>query len=144
MREFKHPIPIAGRDDSNIKTGPLTSDEINAIWQPGQSESDVRWNGRHITVKKMLSFRELSQFINQVMDFCFDPEHEIAIPEAADFAIRLNVLMMYAGIVLTCDIDEQYRFVYESGLYEAISASINPAQLESIRDTVKTCILHMT
>lgn len=135
---FKHPIP--GRSDG---VSIASSDDIMQVWEPGDNTSTIIWNGRQITVTRLLPFRDVSQFINAVMDLCFDTEHEIAVPEAADFAIRLNVLMRYAGIMMTNDIEEQYRIVYESGLYEAVIEVINTAQLEAIRQTVQTCVLHL-
>lgn len=137
-RGFKHPIP--GRSDG---VSIASSDDIMQVWEPGDNTATIIWNGRQLTVTRLLPFRDVSQFINAVMDLCFDTEHEIAVPEAADFAIRLNVLMRYAGIMMTNDIEEQYRIAYESGLYEAVIEVINTAQLEAIRQTVQTCVLHL-
>lgn len=135
---FKHPV-LKDSGGGAIKS----SDDIMKVWSPGDNTAEVIWNGKSVYVKRLLSFREVSQFINAVIDLCFDTEHEIAIPEAADFAIRLNVLMRYAGIIMDDDIEEQYRIVYESNLYESIIGVINSAQLDAIRDTVQTCVLHM-
>ena len=140
MREFKHPIMQPGNAaDSAV----ISSDDILSIWQPDMKPVTVRWCGMILAVKHLLTMREVSQFVNHVMDMCFDTDHEIAVPEAADFAIRLNVLMMYAGIKMSGEIEDQYRIVYESGLYEAICEHINAAQMEAIRKTVETCVLHM-
>lgn len=137
-RQFKHPLMTGN-------TGKLitTSDDIMQVWTPGENTAEITWNGRNVSVKRLLPFREVSQFINAVMDLCFDTEHEIAIPEAADFAIRLNVLIRYAGIMMTDDIEEQYQIAYESGLYEEIVKEVNAAQLDAIQQTVQTCVLHM-
>lgn len=137
-RQFKHPILP---NNSNARV--VSSDDILRVWEPGCKTQEIIWNGNAVSVKKLLSLREVSQFINAVMDLCFDTEHEVAVPEAADFAIRLNVLMRYAGIMMTADIEEQYRIAYESGLYEAVAEVVNAAQLEAIRQTVQTCVLHM-
>lgn len=138
QRQFKHPI-LRNEDMTHI----ASASDIMQIWKHDSGAQDVLWNGKTVSVKKLLSFREVSQFINAVMDLCFDSEHEIAVPEAADFAIRLNVLMRYAGIMMDTEIEEQYRIVYESGLYEAVAEAVNAAQLDAIRQTVQTCVLHM-
>ena len=121
----------------------LTADAIIKLCDRKNSTVDIMWNGKKITVKRLLTFRELSQFINNVMDLCFDNEHEIALPEAYDFAIRLNVIMMYAGILLDVDLESQFYIAYESGLYESIIEVINSAQLDTITNTVRTCVMHM-
>ena len=136
--QFKHPI-IKPSDTG----GELTADAIIKLCGRKNSTVDVLWNGQKITVKRLLSFRELSQLITNVTDFCFDREHEIAIPEAYDFAIRLNVIMMYAGILLDADLETQFYIAYESGLYESIIEVINSAQLDAITNTVRTCVMHL-
>ena len=136
-REFKHPRATV---DDNAE---LTFDDLLALSDAQAETETVLWNGRRLTVRHLLSFREVSQFINRVMDFCFDEEHEIAIPEAADFAIRINVFIAYAGILSDADIESQYRVAYESGLYELLLTKINTAQLDAIRQTVQTCVYHM-
>ena len=137
-RQFKHPV-LHDKETERVSS----FDDVKRAWTAGSPTEEILWNGKTVTVAKLLSFREVSQFINAVMDLCFDTEHEIAVPEAADFAIRLNVLMRYAGIMMTGDIEEQYQIVYESGLYEAIANVVNQAQLDAIRQTVQTCVLHM-
>ncbi len=138
QRKFRHPIL---RNDNGAYVTSAT--DILQVWQYDSGTQDVQWNGKTVSVKRLLTFREVSQFINAVMDLCFDSEHEIAVPEAADFAIRLNVLLRYAGIMMDTEIEEQYRIVYESGLYEAVAEAVNAAQLDAIRQTVQTCVLHM-
>ena len=62
-RQFKHPILP---NNSNARV--VSSDDILRVWEPGCKTQEIIWNGNAVSVKKLLSLREVSQFINAVMD----------------------------------------------------------------------------
>ena len=94
------------------------------------------WHGIAVSVRTLLPIREVGLFVNSVMDGCYDVEHDAFIPEMMDFAFRVNVVTRYACVELPLDIEDQYEVLYNTDIFDTIVASINEAQLKSIRETI--------
>lgn len=96
----------------------------------------ILWHGNAVTIRTLLPIKEVTLFVNSVMEGCYDIPHNAFIPEMMDFAFRVNVVTRYACVDLPTDIEEQYEIIYNTDIFDTIVASINVAQLQSIRDTI--------
>lgn len=119
---------------------PISADLLSRAANIDVLTKVIRWHGLSITVRQMIPFKEVSQLINSVMSNCIIEDGGIFVPEAMDFAMRVNVILRYTNVELPSDIEEQYRIVYGSGLYEEIEAVINQSQIRAIKDTLAICI----
>lgn len=104
----------------------------------------VLWHGISFTLKPLLSFGEVTKFVDSVLNACsgkHDGEHDgLFIPEMKDFAIRANTVLRYACVDLPSDFGEQYELLYTTDIYDCILSAINRPQFDSILDAINTCI----
>ena len=100
----------------------------------------VVWHGLNMTIRPLLTMQEVTQFVDSVMTTCHDKERDLFFPEMIDFAFRVNVVMRYACVKLPEDVDEQYRLVYATDLYETIRCKINQSQLNALWYTISICM----
>ncbi len=94
------------------------------------------WHGIAVSVRTLLPIREVTLFINSVMDSCYDTEHDNFVPEMMDFAFRVNVVTRYACVDLPLDIEDKYEVLYNTDIFDTIAAAVNNSQLQSIRETI--------
>ena len=127
----------------NISIEQITADTIESVANVDTSPKAVRWHGLLLAIKPLLSFEEMTRFVNSVMDACFDEEHNIAIPEAIDFSIRVNVIVRYSNITLPVSIEKQMQIVYGTDLYETIMSHVSSSQLNAIVKAIDLCTNHI-
>ena len=104
---------------------------------PTDTLTYVTWHGIRMTVRHMISMREVSDIVNNVVSLCM-PDDKPSRIELCELAIRAYVVMMYAGVELPADIEKQHRLLFGTGLYESVCNAINPDQLGVIRESVHT------
>lgn len=97
-----------------------------------------------LEIKHTLDMNEMTEFVSNVAAMCIDSDTAEYIPESYDFAIRLNVLNMYAGIPLPSGKDgavqsmlkKAYFVLYETDLCDKITACINQVQFRILLDSI--------
>lgn len=122
---------------SNI--APVSADVILEKIPKGIGSKRVYWKGLGIVVKTFLTFAETVRFTDNVMNACFNREKDMFLPEGLDYAFRINVLMSYTNLEIPSNIEDQYRMVFETEIYDLVCAAINPAQLDSLKRSVDFC-----
>lgn len=100
----------------------------------------IMWHGIAVTLRPLLPLVEVTQFVNSVMNSCYDKEHDVFVPDMKDFAFRVNTVSRYACVELPQDIEEQYSILYNTDIFDTILSHINKAQIESIREAINTCM----
>lgn len=100
----------------------------------------IMWHGIAMTLRPLLPLVEVTQFVNSVMNSCYDKEHDVFVPDMKDFAFRVNTVSRYACVELPQDIEEQYSVLYNTDIFDTILSHINKAQIESIREAINTCM----
>ena len=98
------------------------------------------WHGIAVTVRPLLPLAEVTQFVNSVMDSCYDKGRDMFVPDMKDFAFRVNVVSRYACVELPPSIEEQYAILYNTDIFDTILSYINQPQIESIKDAINTCM----
>ena len=100
----------------------------------------IVWRGIALTIRTLLPIVEVTQFVNSVMDSCYDKTHDVFVPDIKDFAFRVNTVSRYACVELPKDINEQYSILYNTDLFDTILAHINQAQIRAIEDAINICL----
>lgn len=93
---------------------------------------NVEWNGIKIYIKKTLSLKEQLQFVSFVTEASFDENGEYR-PEMRSFAMFTQVIDQYTNIPIGDDVENLYRFIYETDIIDIIYDHINISQYEDIR-----------
>jgi hypothetical protein len=99
----------------------------------------VKWMNYEFSVRYSIGFSEYVKLIQKVVADCQNDNGEIAI-ELIDFSLRSNIIATYANIELPDNLDEVFRIVYASGLYELVENAVNLSQIKSIETTVKMIV----
>lgn len=133
---------------SDIRRAPEASATVSAkrimqVAKPDTAPRSVRWHGTSIAVRPLLTFQETGRFIDSVMHACFDGEHDTAMPEALDFAIRANAVLRYSNAELPDRIEDQYAILYGTDLYDTVRSQINTSQLDAIIRALELCVTRM-
>lgn len=100
--------------------------------------SEIEWNGVTITVKRNLSFGEMMEFVESVVQLCFANETDRYIPEVKDFAIKTLILEKYANINMPQNIEKRYEFVYFTDVVQAILSKVDRIQFNEIVQAIDT------
>lgn len=96
-----------------------------------QNTADVAWRDIMITVTKRLGISDMMKFVDSVVNLCFS-EDGTYLPEIKDFAVRCNVLEMYANFTLPSNIEKRYELVYACDAYATIMGAVDRSQLDVI------------
>ena len=93
------------------------------------------WQGMAFEIKRVLSFAEMTEFIDSVMSLCFSDSY-LYLPEVRDFAINSCIIDYYTNIDIVDDVNIRYNTIYCTNLIEQIKKEINTNQLDNILDAL--------
>lgn len=93
------------------------------------------WQGMTFEIKRVLSFAEMTEFIDSVMSLCFSDSY-LYLPEVRDFAINSCIIDYYTNIDIVDDVNIRYNTIYCTNLIEQIKKEINTNQLDNILDAL--------
>lgn len=93
------------------------------------------WQGMTFEIKRVLSFAEMTEFIDSVMSLCFSDSY-LYLPEVRDFAINSCIIDYYTNIDIVDDVNIRYNTIYCTNLIEQIKKEINTNQLNNIIDAL--------
>lgn len=93
------------------------------------------WQGMTFEIKRVLSFAEMTEFIDSVMSLCFSDSY-LYLPEVRDFAINSCIIDYYTNIDIVDDVNTRYNTIYCTNLIEQIKKEINTNQLDNILDAL--------
>lgn len=82
-----------------------------------------------MNVKRMLDFNEFTDAVNSIVNGCFDDDTGEIFYEAVDFIERSEVIERYTDYVLPDDINEAFKVIYETDVYEQARKNIDDNQL---------------
>lgn len=98
----------------------------------GMKESvDYNWHGKMISIKYMISKEEVFEMMRRIEKMCLKEDGNIST-EFLDFAIKTGIVTYYALIELPMDVDDLYKLIYHSDIYDVVLANANKKQIESV------------
>lgn len=124
------------------KAKKITSDQLLAK-NNMPTHRTIIWHGMAITVRTLLPIQEVSQFVNSVMDCCYDKSRDIFVPDMKDFAFRFNVVSRYACVDLPTNIEEQYSVLYNTDIYDSVLRSVNSGQIAALNEAINICMRNL-
>lgn len=108
------------------------------------SESEIEWNGIKINIKRILSFREMMEFVQSVVQLCFESETGSYIPEVKFFAIRAFMLEKYTDMDLPAEIEKKYKLIYSTDIAQTVMKHIDSVQFQEIVQAVDAKLDYIT
>lgn len=108
----------------------------------GSNTVTVQWGGADVVIKKQLSLKDMLTFASNVSDSCFSDEYGF-MPEMLDFAIRSNVLEMYANFNLPNNIEKRFELLYRTDAFDMVMENIDRHQFDTLIDAVDRKIDYM-
>ena len=108
---------------------------VNAFEKVAKANSNsktITWNDIEITITPSLSLKDMMRFVSNVVSLCFVGKDNAYHPEVKDFAVKANVLEMYANFTLPKDINKQYEFIYNTDAFETVLMNVNPHQFPEV------------
>ena len=121
------------------KVKKITAEQLRCA-NNAPSHRTVMWHGIAVTLRPLLPLVEVTQFVNSVMDSCYDKEHDVFVPDMMDFAFRVNAVSRYACVELPESIEEQYSILYNTDIFDTIVSHAHAAQLQAIKDAINVCM----
>ena len=141
-RQFKHPIPIVGADragQASVADGVITPEQLMTAMKPNKDVLRIRTSGGlQLTVRAMISAADAAQFIDAVLQPCWNGSGYYY--EMIDFAFRCAVITCYSNVRLPEKVEEKYDVVYGTDLYDTILQYANRGQIDALYDAVNIYI----
>lgn len=128
------------KKDSLISINKLSSvmnKETITIPMPGVEGTDI-------VIKRRLSLVEMMEFVDSVVGVCVDEDTGEYHPEFYGFAVRANILSMYANFRLPADIEKQYELLYNTDMVDLVLENIDQDQYGEIEADTRRKIRHKT
>lgn len=95
-----------------------------------------------IQVRTTLPLEDAMGFVRDIVATCVDDENAAYSPELFDFAVRLYTLMYYANIDLSKDAKKAYQILYNTGIFDQVSESVQAEQLVELIESAEKKIEH--
>lgn len=95
-----------------------------------------------IQVRTTLPLEDAMGFVRDIVATCIDDENAEYSPELFDFAVRLYTLMYYANIDLSKDAKKAYQILYNTGIFDQVSESVQAEQLVDLIEAAEKKIEH--
>lgn len=138
--ELKEEKPMATKKNKEKRISVSTMD---SIMKNIDDIKIVKWNEIDVTVKTHLSMDDMLNFVDSVVQSCFDAKTEEYRPDAKDFAVRANIMTRYANFTLPDrNVDHQYDIVMRSGAPDMILDYIDMRQFNEMMCAINEKISH--
>lgn len=108
----------------------------NVVVVPYCEGSDI-----NIVIKKCISLPEMCSFVENVVESCFSDDGKY-MPYIKDFAIRVNVMTIFANFRLPKSVEKQYDLAYQTEAYYAVLNHIDLVQFDQICYSIDDAIAH--
>lgn len=103
---------------------------------------DVEWNGMSIKVKPAIGLADMVQFVNNVVENCFD-EHGTFVPEVRRFSTAINIISRYTNITLPSNMEKAYELITMSNIVNFVMREICAEQMEEIENAIDEKIAYL-
>lgn len=97
------------------------------------------WNGIEIEVKKVLSVKDMLDYIDFVSKSCFSEDGEYT-PQLKGYAQKKMTILKYTNIQFSKDIDETFTLIYGTTLVRDIVSIISKDQYLDMNNAVSRIV----
>lgn len=95
------------------------------------------WYGNELTIKTMLSLREMFEFVKVVVDGCFNQDTHEYLPEAKEFVLRASIVEYYTNVRMPDNLERRYAILYGTDLVDFIISRVNKRQFEDMNVAIE-------
>ena len=113
------------------KTKRISINSFEKVMNESENIINFDWHGTEITVKKVISLKEMLALVNYVVDTCFDNKGEYH-PEVRTFAFNVAILERYANFTIPKNAENAYDLVYRTDAVNCVLSNIDDWQIEDI------------
>lgn len=99
-------------------------------------------DGVEITIHRTLPLSDVLQFVANVVSACIDIEAGTYTPEVIPFAIKANILTIYANFNLPSSVEKQYDLIYNTSAISQVMGYIDMVQYGEIINAIEDKIKH--
>lgn len=103
----------------------------------------IKWNDLEIIIKRVLTFTDVLEFVDNVTKTCFTRDTETYMPEVKDFAIKSNILEKYTNLTLPNNIEHRYEIIYHTDIIETVLNYINNQQFSEMTTSIDAKIKNL-
>ena len=129
---------------ANNKRKKVTVGEVETIAKNSyEREHSVEWNGVSINVKHSLDFYKSLEFVNDIVQNCFNEETGLYMPEFADIIARRNIVAMYSNVNLPGDTERMHDILYNTDLVDVVAENANSLQIDNLVSSAMQKIEHL-
>lgn len=109
----------------------ISADAFVANYATTDEYKEIEFCDTSFMLREHVDIESMMKIVNTVVKACFIDDGEFR-PELKDFVFRWQVIEEYTNIKLPEDTRDQYRFVYESGVFGTVMNAINNEQINAI------------
>lgn len=112
--------------------------DLTANATPSYSDTITKkWNDVEVEIKQVLTPTEVSNFVMEVVLYCFAGEKQVYSPELKDIAIKLGIIKYYTGLAMPGTIDDEYvKLLYKYDIVDFVIKEINRQQFSAIIESI--------
>lgn len=124
-------------------TSKVSINALESIAKEFENEVIVEWHGINVTVKRTLTLNEMLTFVDSVAKSCFDQATGAYLPELKDFAIRSNLLDIYANFTLPNNLQRQYDLIWHTDAVDMVLQNINADQFAEMINAIERKVANL-
>ena len=109
----------------------ISADAFVANYATVDEYKEIEFCDTSFMLREHVDIESMMKIVNTVVKACFINDGEFR-PELKDFVFRWQVIEEYTNIKLPEEIRDQYRFVYESGVFGTVMSAIDNEQINVI------------
>lgn len=110
--------------------------EAKRILEDSAVPQKLVWEGLEIMVKPKIGLKDMHTFVQEAINSCFSEDGDY-MPDAQDFAVRVNLVEKYTNASLPSDLKVQYALLYNTDLVDRIMEKIDSSQFDMIVGSIE-------
>lgn len=106
-------------------------------------DTSVLWHGKQVYVKKYIPLHEVVSIVGNVISGCLINDGRSISPIMADFIFKSEIITHYSSVVLPEDIDDRYKSIYLTDIFDFIKNNTNKIQIEEMQNSIDKILNHI-
>ena len=118
---------------------PLSAQQLMLQVSPTDYQyKELQWHHNlRLRVRSFLRVGEMGNLVRDILEAVCKKDDGRLYPEMLDYAMRAGIVSYYADVELPEKIDDQYRLLYTTDLYDKVIGVANQGQVAAVREAVR-------
>lgn len=127
--------------DELYEVSPISIDTVVEIANADLKKyAVVDWHGKDLVIRRTIAYDEVRNFVNAVVEACFNKETGEYEPQNRDFMYKYGEILFYTNVELPQETSAAYDIVYALNLNDIIEDNIDAHQLADIQSAISEAI----